>query len=332
MKGLEEHVDYLYEELEGKEKEIDDLKKMVKETDELCRKNTAYAQEMLREKCSISLELEKRKEEIKELKSEKGSKCRNQCSRMDEVLEYANKNKNDAISVKEIADAQKIKIACLRGHRNELLDKIDTLKEQHEVEIKSKDDSISDTQSEMVKIKEHLGDYKDELDIKSKEIEDLKKINEKEDLKTSSNSLHDEISIAQLKIENEKLEHEVEKMKVGLTMQELQKKKKSFYLKQLGEQSEKRFKEIENLQNSIKQMKPVAKQRCIFKWECKRWPMCKFDHSYLHRKVNNFRSVISDETSSIVEQECLRELCGQTFVNPEFGVHVRECHVELIQD
>ena len=88
VEGMEKHIDFLYEELESKEKEIDELKESVKHTDEVFRKNTAYAQDVLVEKCSLSKQLEIKEEDIRELKKNKQPQCQNGCDRMEEVMKY----------------------------------------------------------------------------------------------------------------------------------------------------------------------------------------------------------------------------------------------------
>ena len=50
---------------------------------------------------------------------------------MEDVVKYATKNKNDLITLKEIADEQKVKISCLRKHRNELQDKMEEREADH---------------------------------------------------------------------------------------------------------------------------------------------------------------------------------------------------------
>ena len=45
---------------ELEDKELDNLKESLKHANDICRKNTAYAQEVLVEKCSLSNTLEKK--------------------------------------------------------------------------------------------------------------------------------------------------------------------------------------------------------------------------------------------------------------------------------
>ena len=100
LDNMEKHINFLYDVLDARDKEIDVLN-----------------------------------ETVKQLNAKKDSKCQNQCERMEEVMRYAEKNKIDALKVKEIANSQKEKIFCLRSHRNELFDRIDEMTEKHETEI-----------------------------------------------------------------------------------------------------------------------------------------------------------------------------------------------------
>ena len=159
------------------------------------------------------------------MKDRKDYKCQNQCSRMEEVMKYANKNKNDALALKEISESQKVKITCLRGHRNELLDKIDTLNEKQENEIKEKDDIIANTKEEVVASRATASDLQDEIALKTSEIECLIREKEgKEALKMSSHSLKDELGMANAHMEKKNLEHKVELMEGLIT------KSKDFYI------------------------------------------------------------------------------------------------------
>ena len=207
----------MYDELENKEKEIDEMK-----------------------------------DTIKSLKNKKDSKCQNQCSRMEEVLKYAEKNKTDAFSVKEIAESQKVKISCLRGHRN------------------------------LVEVKEQLSDKVDELDLKSKEIELLVAENKKKDLGTSSKSLQDEIDFAAFENNKIELETKVKSLKGKLNVLSESQKEKFALFEKIEELSKQRESQVEYLENHLKSKQP-KKIRCVYKWKGKRW-FCKFDHSYLRKK------------------------------------------------
>ena len=114
LEESEKHIAFLYDELELKEKEIDSLKESVDHANEICRKNTAYAQEILVEKCSISLELEKKENEINDLRKKRGSECKNGCEKYskseDDIYEATNKHREKLVALKEISEGQKSKI------------------------------------------------------------------------------------------------------------------------------------------------------------------------------------------------------------------------------
>ena len=211
IESLEKHVNFLYDELEDKEKELEEMKAT-----------------------------------IRELKIKKESKCQNQCSRMEEVLKYAEKNKKDVISVKEIADSQKVKISCLRGHRNELLDKIDDLNDNHVAEIKQKDELIARIDQKHAVLKGQLSDTVDELDKKNKEIEEFVNENKKEDLKTSSTSLQDEIDIAISENNKLKLENEVESLKHKLNLLGERRKERVVLIEKIEEISKNKDLQVEH--------------------------------------------------------------------------------------
>ena len=253
----------LNEELEDKEKEIVDLKESVDYANKLCRKNTAYAQKILVEKCSLTKELESKEREIFEVRESRG-KCKNGCEKynrsMDDVVKYATKNRDTALSLKDTVESQKSKIFCLRGHRNELLDKIDKLNNDHEDEMKLKNDVIFKQQDEMKSFSEQLSDQKDEIAMKNSEIEQL--LSEKiecEELKSSKSSLADEISYAQVQIEKETLEKEVVKLKKKLDHFEQNRHEKVALLKQLDNLTNTRNEEYDKLKVVIKKVKALKK-------------------------------------------------------------------------
>ena len=91
------HIDFLNEEFELKEKEIVELKESLDNAIKLCTKKTAFAEEISTEKCSLALDLKRTEEEMHDLKKITKSSCQNSCGKynrsMDEVVDYAEKNK-----------------------------------------------------------------------------------------------------------------------------------------------------------------------------------------------------------------------------------------------
>ena len=107
------HIEFLNEELELKEKEINELKESLDNAIKLCSKKTAFAEEMLTEKCGLAQDLKMMEEDMHDLKKLTKSSCQNSCGKynrsMDEVVGYAEKNKNALIRLKTLAEDQKKK-------------------------------------------------------------------------------------------------------------------------------------------------------------------------------------------------------------------------------
>ena len=164
MQEKVKHTEYLYDELDLKEKEIDNLKESIKQAKNLYKKQTAFAQEMHVEKCQLALQLEEKEKDIADLEN---AKCEKGCNRynksVDEIAEAASKHREKLVALKEIADEQKEKIFCLRGHRNELFDEIDKLKAQHAKESNESNDKVSILQEENDILHGKLNDQKEEL-------------------------------------------------------------------------------------------------------------------------------------------------------------------------
>ena len=161
VKEKVKHIEYeyLYDELDIKEKEIEKLKESLKYVNHLYKKQTANAVKMLEENNTLALELEKKKEDlanIKQTKYEKG--CEKYNKTVDEIAKAASKHREMNLALKEVLDAQKEKVFCLRGHRNELFDEIDKLNREHNIEIKYRNEKLSSLQEENVVIKGQLND------------------------------------------------------------------------------------------------------------------------------------------------------------------------------
>ena len=149
-----------------KEKEIDKWKDSLKNSKNLYKKQTAFAQEVIDEKESILNELDKKNEEIAYLEK---LKCDNGCGKynktVDEIAQAAFKHRENLIALKEVSDAQKEKIFCLRGHRNELFEGIDKLNLEHEIDINQKNEKLSSLQEENEILKGTLNDQKEEFEM-----------------------------------------------------------------------------------------------------------------------------------------------------------------------
>ena len=154
-------IDLLYEDLETKEQEIEQLRKVNEHSSKSLRK-------VEHEKSDLNHMLDEKEKEIYYLKKNKENNiCKNGCEKynrsMDDVVKYATKNKNDLLAIKEIAEEQKVKISCLRKHRNELQDKIEEIDAKYESEIREKSAEVLNLQDENSFLKKQVHDQKDEL-------------------------------------------------------------------------------------------------------------------------------------------------------------------------
>ena len=154
-------IDLLYEDLETKEQEIEQLRKVNEHSSKSLRK-------VEHEKSDLNHMLDEKEKEIYYLKKNRENNiCKNGCEKynrsMDDVVKYATKNKNDLLAIKEIAEEQKVKISCLRKHRNELQDKIEEIDAEHESKIREKSAEVLKLQDENSFLKKQVHDQKDEL-------------------------------------------------------------------------------------------------------------------------------------------------------------------------
>ena len=146
-----------------------------------------------------------------------------------------------------------------------------------------------------------------------------------ENLKSSSSSLADELNNVDLQKENKNLENEVAVLKGKMLKIKEYEKKRIEQHEKLEKLSKQKVKELEHLTISLKRIKPKEKPRCRFEWKCKRGAFCKFDHSYLYRKVNS-HLLNSAVLMPITPIEQLCEVCGNIFVSLEdLQAHIENC-------
>ena len=227
--SLNKRIQNLYEELATKQKEIDDQKESVKYADEICRKNTAYAQKILVEKCSLAQEIKKKEEEIDDLKKRKDFQCKSGCEKysksMDEVMEYAEKNKHAAVRLKSAAEEQKKKLSILREEKTKMLDQLDMqeeeLEEQNKLNVKLIDENKTAIQNNE-ELEKTVKDLKDENAAFSEKLKQLEKLSSHKEGNTenlfnsSGNSLEDELRLTdsvELQFKLKTSEQELEKTK-----------------------------------------------------------------------------------------------------------------------
>ena len=174
LEEKEKHIQYLYLELEEKEKDIENLKNSLKKSKNVYQRQTDFAREAIEEKESMSIKLKNKEEEIADLKMRKCEKgCQKYNKSIDEIVEAAAKHKEKLEALIEIAGSQKEKIFCLRNHRNELFENIDKLNDEHDNELKHRDETVAILQEEKSNLNLMLSDDEEEIRILKVKIEQL---------------------------------------------------------------------------------------------------------------------------------------------------------------
>jgi hypothetical protein len=126
-------IESLYDDLESKEQFIEMVEGDLKNAN---RQATQYKKALEEERRSQN-ENEKQNDD---LKTDTISRCPNGCDKynksVDDIYNAGVEHKNELLELKQIADEQKVKISCLRNHRDEIKDDFYKLKEVHETEMK----------------------------------------------------------------------------------------------------------------------------------------------------------------------------------------------------
>ena len=65
------------------------------------------------------------------------------------------------VDLKEVAYEQKIKIGCLRKHRDAIRDELVKLEEVHDAKMKHNDEMVTELNEEVAILKKQNADYKD---------------------------------------------------------------------------------------------------------------------------------------------------------------------------
>ena len=291
--------------METKHNEIDDLRDSLENAIKQSRKHVDKAKEAEMELLDLKNELA-RKIDRKGNICDKGFEKYNKT--VDKIYEAGKKHKDMLLNLKEISDNQKIKITCLRKHRDEIKANLDKLKDVHEISMKENEMNKASLEEEILTLKRKVDDQNDELESKRKEIHELKESRNANVLKSTSNSIADELE--QVNVED-KL-----------------KKKRLDALEHLNELGKKRNQEISNLREGLERLKverSKSKPRCAFEWACKKWSFCKFDHTYLYRKVNNNSVKPREEHLSC-------SLCGKRFNSGDTLMnHANNCIVVEVE-
>ena len=239
--NLEQHVEFLYEELENKEKEIDNLKKFLDDAQDLCRKK------------STSNKIDQ--DDIEELKKK--------------------------------VEEQRIKIVCLRKHRDEILDRHEKVEEDYEYEFKAKENDIKHLQGVSENQKKEIIDLKEELAAKVQRMEELESTMAKKDFESESSALSEELKFANFEDRCDKLDIENKNLKLKVQVLENGKQKRALYLSKMDNISGTINENLKNLESSLSTLIfAKEKVKCTSEWKCNRI-FCIMDHTYLYRKIND---------------------------------------------
>ena len=135
---------------------------------------------------------------------------------------------------------------------------------------------------------------------------------------SSCRSLSVEIDAASLKLENDILKEEFGRIKVKNEKLQKNKDERLFELEKLSKLSTLRQDSIYKLKetlHALNRQKNLGEPiKCKYKWKCWWSKLCKFDHSYLYRKINTNKvnaEGTKPETKHGSENQC--EHCNITF-------------------
>ena len=280
IKSLENHISFLYDELEAKECELDDLKKTLDDVKDMCKKKSAHR----------------------------------------------DKDNEDIVELKNIVEEQRVKITCLRKHREEILDRHEKLIDDYENEFKAKEDDIRCLQNSSKQMKQQISDLNEELsekDVRFIELQDKITSKEKisEAIQSTQTSLFDEIVRADSEQINVELQTEVDVLKKEIVKSKIQAQKRSAMLQNLEFLQSLNQEKLLKLEETIRLcVKRKLIPKCKYGVFCKR-KFCKFDHSFVFRKVNKPASEIS----------CFE--CGQNMkTNENLKDHMKLKHEPAIQE
>ena len=163
--------------------------------------------------------------------------CSKYSKTVEEIADAASKHRDKLVTLKEVAEAQKEKIFCLRGHRNELFEEIDNMNSKHDNEIKESNKKLSSLQEDNDSLKEQLSDQKEELEMLK--LRDIEELNEKV-VNVLEPSLADELELATENLEKEDLKKDFNALKTKLKKLEENKDEKKTLLEHLLELSNQR--------------------------------------------------------------------------------------------
>ena len=118
-------IQSLYDDLESREKFIEMLEENLRD---MKRKSAKEKKQLEAEKIAMEEKLKENLQLIEDLKNDTRGTCAKGCDKysksVDEIYEAGVKHKSKLVDLKEIADEQKVKISCLRKHRDEMRDEL----------------------------------------------------------------------------------------------------------------------------------------------------------------------------------------------------------------
>ena len=205
------------------------------------------------------------------------------------------------------------------------LKKDNELMEEYEEAIIDKDDLIKKFEKGKTISDKVIQNLKKEINVQGNEMCNVKKITEeKETLEKDILENKDVIENLQKEIALLKANEDVLKRKV--LKNDKGRKQLHEWIKHLEELGNKRRKDIEMMEKSLKKKFTASKKpRCRFGWDCQRRAFCRFDHSYLYLKDNTTKTQKTVQPADPITPLC--DICGQTFTNQkDFESHVVEYH------
>ena len=239
--NLEQHVTFLYDELEKKEEEIDNLKNKLDE-----------AIDKARQKAATHL-----------------------------------KDQDDISEMKKVIGEQKVKIMCLRKHRDDILNRHENTIDDYEKEFKEKEADIKRLQEIINDQKKDVKDLTEECFDKSQKIIEKEAIIKQFQSNNSKSSLSEELTSTEKEKEKQDFITKIDNLTKSLRKSKNLMMKKNDYIKEHDEIFEKMKLNIKTLQTSVENLKKQehGKIGCELGWLCNRI-FCQKDHTFLYKKLN----------------------------------------------
>ena len=297
--------------------------------------------------------------------------CPNGCFKyrqsLEQVVEAGNKHKGKVISLKYLAEEQKVKISTLREDRDSLLDDVSKLesteKDQRDIitrmtretrelkiqlrdlrkEVIERDEVINEERRKILEVTEYKTkskDLEDEILIKDQEIAELKEIVDthvvkelplqtslEEELNLSAENTRKPLEDQCKEISKERIKYLERELKECKDKEASEKINRNVFFQRMDSLSEDRKLQIEKLKEKVKKLENKPFPACWYGIECRRL-FCKFNHEHVFQKVN--KSCTKPENQQSVFKDHLCDRCGQVFHGEESGIkHIKTCHEDI---